>query len=105
MVRTAKAHGGRDWIGQVEQICIQRGLQLTPTRRGVLEILAASRAPQGAYALMDQLSKTQGRTIAPPTVYRALEFLVEHGFRVQDRQRQRFRALLTISAITITDCC
>ncbi len=82
MVRTAKAktRGDRDWIGQVEQICIQRGLQLTPTRRSVLEMLAISRAPLGAYALIDQLSKSQGRTIAPPTVYRALEFLVEHGF-------------------------
>jgi Fur family transcriptional regulator, zinc uptake regulator len=80
VVRTAKTRGDRDWIGQVEQICVQRGLQLTPTRRSVLEMLAGSRAPLGAYALIDQLSKSQGRTIAPPTVYRALEFLVEHGF-------------------------
>ena len=68
------------WVGRVEEICARRGLQLTPMRRGVLELLACARAPLGAYALMEQLSKTRGKSIAPPSVYRALDFLVAHGF-------------------------
>lgn len=81
MARTSKSHGEpRDWARQVEDICAQRGLQLTPIRRQVLELLARARAPLGAYAVIDQLSRTQGKTIAPPTAYRALEFLVENGF-------------------------
>jgi Fur family zinc uptake transcriptional regulator len=70
----------RDWVKQVEEICAQRGLQLTPIRRQVLELLARAKAPLGAYAVIDHLSQAQSKTIAPPTVYRALEFLVENGF-------------------------
>ncbi len=81
MARTPKSQGEpREWARQVEDICAQRGLQLTPIRRQVLELLARARAPLGAYAVIDQLSRTQGKTIAPPTAYRALEFLVENGF-------------------------
>lgn len=81
MSRTAKAPGdGREWIAKVEQICAERGLQFTPTRREVCEILSRARAPLGAYAVIDQMSRAQGRIVAPPTVYRALDFLLEHGF-------------------------
>jgi Fur family transcriptional regulator, zinc uptake regulator len=69
-----------EWVAQVEAICARRGLQLSPTRRGVLEALARSNAPLGAYAIIERLSQAQAKIIAPPTVYRALEFLVENGF-------------------------
>lgn len=79
--RTAKSPGDRrDWVKQVEEICAQRGLQLTPIRRQVLELLARAKSPLGAYTIIDQLSQAQTKTIAPPTAYRALEFLVENGF-------------------------
>ncbi len=81
MASTAKSPGERrNWVKQVEEICARRGLQLTPTRRRVLELLAHAKAPLGAYAVLDQLSRAQAKTVAPPTVYRALEFLVENGF-------------------------
>lgn len=81
MPRTAKAPGDRrEWIKQVETICAQRGLQLTPTRRRVLDMLANAKAPLGAYAVIDQLSQAQGKAVAPPTAYRVLDFLVENGF-------------------------
>lgn len=36
--------------------------------------------PVGAYAILDQLAEdAQSRRPAPPTVYRTLEFLLEHG--------------------------
>jgi Fur family zinc uptake transcriptional regulator len=34
----------------------------------------------GAYQVLDELSKTQGKSVGPPTAYRALDFLVENGF-------------------------
>lgn len=51
---------------------------MTPIRRRVLEVVAASPTPIAAYAIIHRLSDT--KLLAPPTVYRALEFLVEAGF-------------------------
>jgi Fur family zinc uptake transcriptional regulator len=44
----------------------------------VLELVLAAEAPIGAYALLDRL-KLARPGAAPPTVYRALDFLLEHG--------------------------
>ena len=54
------------------------GVRLTPTRQRVLEILWQDRRPLRAYAILDVLSG-EGYCPSPPTVYRALEFLVSHG--------------------------
>jgi Fur family zinc uptake transcriptional regulator len=55
--------------------CAARGAQLTPLRRTVLGLVQQSAKPIGAYALLDQL-KTDRGAAAPPTVYRALDFLL-----------------------------
>jgi Fur family zinc uptake transcriptional regulator len=68
------------WQGQVERACSRHGLHLTPLRQRVLAILAESSAPLGAYAIIEQLSRREGKQIAPPTVYRTLEFFLDHGF-------------------------
>ncbi len=68
------------WQRQVESACAEKGLHLTPLRRQVLTILAESTAPLGAYAIIDQLSRLEGKPIAPPTVYRTLEFFLDNGF-------------------------
>lgn len=68
------------WSKQVEHVCASKGLQLTPLRRRVLSILSESRSPLGAYAIIDKLSKIEGKLIAPPTVYRTLDFFAENGF-------------------------
>jgi len=68
------------WQGQVESACARQGLQLTALRRQVLTILAESAGPLGAYAIIDQLSRREGKPVAPPTVYRTLDFFLEHGF-------------------------
>jgi Fur family zinc uptake transcriptional regulator len=52
---------------------------MTPLRRRVLELVWDSHAPIGAYAIMDLLRAADDRAAAPPTVYRALEFLLERG--------------------------
>jgi Fur family zinc uptake transcriptional regulator len=69
-------------LGHVERLCRERGLRLTEKRRRVLEILLQSDRPMGAYDLMHVLDNEAGgqRRTAPPTVYRALEFLQSQGF-------------------------
>jgi Fur family zinc uptake transcriptional regulator len=58
--------------------CAARGVRLTELRREVLELILAAPAPTGAYELLDRLRAKRGGA-APPTVYRALEFLQEQG--------------------------
>lgn len=59
-------------------MCAARSARLTPLRRRVLEIIWQSHRPLGAYDILGVL-RDDGRSAAPPTVYRALEFLLEHG--------------------------
>jgi Fur family zinc uptake transcriptional regulator len=73
-------HGdAQSFVRAVEQASEQRGLRLTPLRKEVLELVAAAGKPVKAYDLLDQLRDRHGNA-APPTVYRALDFLLEHGF-------------------------
>jgi len=55
------------------------GLRLTALRRRVLELVWQSHKPLGAYDILAVLSDQDGRRAAPPTVYRALDFLLENG--------------------------
>ncbi|MBC8267959.1 MAG: transcriptional repressor [Rhodospirillaceae bacterium] len=59
-------------------LCGQRGARLTALRRRVLELIWKSHKPVGAYELLDIL-KNERRNAQPPTVYRALDFLLELG--------------------------
>ena len=48
---------------------------MTPVRRRVLQLILAADQPIGAYALLAELQRERGK-LGPPTVYRALEFLL-----------------------------
>jgi Fur family zinc uptake transcriptional regulator len=61
-----------------EAVCARRGGRLTPLRRRVLELVWRSHRPVGAYDLLALLQDERGR-VAPPTVYRALDFLCAQG--------------------------
>lgn len=61
-----------------EAECKRRGARLTEVRRRVLELVWQSHAPVGAYAVLESLGR-EGFCAAPPTVYRALDFLLAHG--------------------------
>jgi|AACY02.17.fsa_nt_gi Fur family zinc uptake transcriptional regulator len=65
-------------MASAETICRVRGARLTGQRRRVLEIIWKSHVPIGAYDILAALSPDE-RAVAPPTVYRALEFLQAHG--------------------------
>lgn len=67
-----------DALAQADAICARRGARLTALRRRVLELVWRSHVPVGAYDVMRELGQG-GRPAAPPTVYRALDFLIEHG--------------------------
>ena len=83
---------GTDWITQVETACLTRGVQMTALRREVVGIFAEAEQPLGAYAIIQKLSAVQNRIVAPPTVYRTLDFLVENGFVVKIESRQAYVA-------------
>lgn len=59
-------------------ISARRGVRLTDLRRQVLGMILQSDAPPGAYELLDRLRVTR-HSAAPPTIYRALDFLLENG--------------------------
>jgi Fur family transcriptional regulator, zinc uptake regulator len=78
------------WQKEVEGACVRQGLDLTPLRRRVLTILAESAGPLGAYAIIDQLSRLERKPIAPPTVYRTLEFFLDNGFVYKIESRNAY---------------
>ena len=78
------------WQDQVDSACARQGLQLTALRRQVLTILGESAGPLGAYAIIDQLSRREGKPVAPPTVYRTLDFFLEHGFVYKIESRNAY---------------
>lgn len=90
MKAPAKTRKPGRWSRQVEDVCARQGLQLTPLRRRVLSILGDSAAPLGAYAIIDKLSKVEGKPVAPPTVYRTLEFFLGNGFLHKIESRNVF---------------
>jgi len=71
-------HCIEDAVSAAEKLCTARGLRFTPLRRRVLELVWSGHKPVGAYALLDQL-RDEDLGSAPPTIYRALDFLIEHG--------------------------
>lgn len=72
-------HDAGDYLQAVEKACGERGLRLTPLRAQVLGLIAAAGKPVKAYDLLDSMKAENGSS-APPTVYRALDFLLEQGF-------------------------
>ena len=64
-----------DALDAAAEICAQRGARLTPLRRRVLELVWAGHHSVKAYDLLARL----GVGAMPPTIYRALDFLVAQG--------------------------
>ncbi|WP_176060708.1 Fur family transcriptional regulator [Paraburkholderia sp. BCC1876] len=61
-----------------DEYCRERGEKLTPIRRKVLELLLNSGRATKAYSLLDDMRQIHPGS-APPTVYRALDFLLTAG--------------------------
>ena len=76
-----------DALDEAEKYCRDKGLRWTPLRAEVFELVWAHHRPVRAYDILENLSKARSQAaeddartrVAPPTVYRALDFLLEHG--------------------------
>ena len=67
-----------DALVEAAALCRKRGARLTGARQRILELVWAGHRPVGAYELLAALGR-DGQPAAPPTVYRALDFLVAQG--------------------------
>ena len=65
-------------LDRADALCAGRGARLTETRREVLRLILQAEEPVGAYTLLDQL-RALGGSGKPPTIYRALDFLLAQG--------------------------
>lgn len=63
---------------RAEAHCTTRGTRLTPLRRAILALILARQGVVTAYDLLADLQAQRGKA-DPPTVYRALAFLVAQG--------------------------
>ncbi len=78
-------------IATAEAICAERGARLTEQRKQVLALIWESHRPVKAYDILERLADNKSAPapksaptntpsrLQPPVVYRALDFLMEHG--------------------------
>ncbi|MGD8107573.1 zinc uptake transcriptional repressor Zur [Pantoea sp. FN0302] len=97
-------------LSQAEKICLQRNVRLTPQRLEVLRLMAEQNTAISAYDLLDLLRASEPQA-KPPTIYRALDFLLEQGFihRVESNNSyvvcHHFEEPRHTSAMLICDRC
>ncbi|MCD1280153.1 Fur family transcriptional regulator [Psychrobacter sp. CCUG 69069] len=82
-----------DRVAAAKEQCRARGVRFTPLRQQIYALVLQATKPVGAYDLITQLqqarlsakdedikaSKNDAKNVAPPTVYRSLEFLLAEG--------------------------
>ncbi|WP_022941977.1 transcriptional repressor [Psychromonas hadalis] len=61
------------------EICQQKKLRFTTLRQRVFLLMLAQEGAVSAYELLEQLKKYDS-SAKPPTIYRALDFLLKHHF-------------------------
>ena len=78
-------------LSKAKTLCEKRNTRLTRRRLQVLEILLRSHQPMGAYEILACLNKAHSEpAIAPPIVYRALEFLLDEGLAHRIESKNAF---------------
>jgi Fur family zinc uptake transcriptional regulator len=66
-------------LTQARERCTRANARLTPIREAVLSLIWHSHKPIGAYQIVEQLPLQTGKSIQAPSVYRAIDFLLELG--------------------------
>lgn len=66
-------------LDEADRYCREHKLRFTQARRRTLGILLENHSAMGAYEVLERLN-TEGLGSKPPIAYRALAFLVDHGF-------------------------
>ena len=97
-------------IATAKQSCAAQGVRFTPLREQVFRLVLQANQPIGAYDLLAQLQKMSEKTLAPPTIYRSLDFLLENGFIHQLSSSNAFFACCQpddkhTAAFLICQCC
>ena len=67
-------------ISRVYEICRSNNLGFTDIRKQVFEIIIKNNKPIKAYQILDEIRNITNKPSHPPTVYRAIDFLIENGF-------------------------
>ncbi|HRP11987.1 MAG TPA: transcriptional repressor, partial [Terricaulis sp.] len=71
------AHDHAAQFAEAERRCAEAGESFTPLRRRVFELLIDQHGPAKAYDLLPLIDAD--KNAKPPTIYRALDFLVRMG--------------------------
>ncbi|MCM2130695.1 Fur family transcriptional regulator [Larsenimonas rhizosphaerae] len=74
----AHTHSLKNMLAAAEHRCADRGVRFTAIRQRVFELIAGSDSGLKAYDVLDRLT-SEHASARPPTVYRALDFLLELG--------------------------
>lgn len=77
-------------LNAADAVCRARDAKLTELRRDILELLLTAAKPLSAYKLLERYEKSYGRKLGPPTMYRALDFLMEFGLVSRIESRNAF---------------
>jgi Fur family transcriptional regulator, zinc uptake regulator len=80
-------------LARAKDACDARGARLTPLRRRVLQTLAESHSPLGAYEIVERLKKTR-EPVPAMSVYRALDFLLSEGLAHRIESQNAFLACI-----------
>lgn len=65
-------------VSQADLICNEQNIRFTALRRNVFKIILQNHQPAKAYDVLGQLQENDS-SAKPSTVYRTLDFLLEHG--------------------------
>ena len=65
-------------VEEAARLCAERGSRFTDLRKRILIMIWQGHKAVKAYDLLDQLAN-EGGSAKPPTVYRALDFLMDEG--------------------------
>ena len=83
-------HSPAERVALANELCTIRGVKLTKLRRQILNLLWESGRPTGAYEMIEALRLRESRPVSPPTVYRALTFLISQGLASKIESRNAF---------------
>lgn len=78
-------------LKKFEHYCSLHDLKITQPRLIAFEIVHRARKPITAYEVLEEMGKTL-KNPKPPTAYRALDFLAEHGFVHRIESMNAYRA-------------
>jgi Fur family transcriptional regulator, zinc uptake regulator len=96
-------------LSAAEAKCIAQGERWTPSRRRTYELLLEAGTPVKAYDLLSSYAPEGEPAAKPPTIYRALDFLLAHGLVHRIESLNAFVACTADGAhsaeFLICDCC